>query len=134
MAVIILDGLRRMCEDEEDVFYYITAMNETYVHPPLPDGSAEGILKGMYRVREGQRGKIRVQLFGAGTILPQHPPKRQWWSAKAPPIPTLRIWRHICAAKYARTERIAKVITPGRGVGVGGRPGSVPTDHPWLLV
>ena len=69
MALIIHDGLRRMCEDDEDVFYYITAMNENYAHPELPDGAEEGILKGMYRVREGQRGKMRVQLFGSGTIL-----------------------------------------------------------------
>jgi pyruvate dehydrogenase E1 component len=69
MAVIIHDGMRRMCEDEEDVFYYITAMNENYVHPAMPEGSEEGILKGMYRVREGRRGKMRVQLFGSGTIL-----------------------------------------------------------------
>jgi pyruvate dehydrogenase E1 component len=69
MAVIIQDGLRRMCEDEEDVFYYITAMNENYAHPAIPEGAEEGILKGIYRVREGQRGKMRVQLFGAGTIL-----------------------------------------------------------------
>lgn len=69
MAVIIQDGLRRMCEDQEDVFYYITAMNENYAHPAMPEGSEEGILKGLYRIREGQRGKMRVQLFGAGTIL-----------------------------------------------------------------
>ena len=69
MAVIIQDGLRRMCEDEEDVFYYITAMNENYAHPALPEGAEEGILKGIHRIREGQHGKMRVQLFGAGTIL-----------------------------------------------------------------
>ncbi len=69
MAVIIQDGMRRMCEDEEDVFYYITAMNENYAHPALPAGAEEGILRGMYRLREGMRGKMRVQLFGAGTIL-----------------------------------------------------------------
>ena len=69
MAVIIQDGMRRMCEEQEDVFYYITAMNENYTHPAMPDGAAEGILKGMYRVREGSHGKMRVQLFGSGTIL-----------------------------------------------------------------
>jgi len=69
MAVIIHDGLRRMCEREEDVFYYITAMNENYAHPAMPEGSEEGILRGMHRVREGEHGKVRVQLFGSGTIL-----------------------------------------------------------------
>jgi pyruvate dehydrogenase E1 component len=69
MAVIIHDGLRRMCEQEEDVFYYITAMNENYAHPALPEGAEEGILRGIYRVRKGQPGKMRVQLFGSGTIL-----------------------------------------------------------------
>ncbi len=70
VAVIIQDGLRRMVEDQEDVFYYVTLMNENYAHPALPDGAAEGILKGMYRL--GGRGEAkgpRVQLLGSGTIL-----------------------------------------------------------------
>ena len=70
VAVIIQDGLRRMVEDQEDVFYYVTLMNENYAHPALPEGAAEGILKGMYRL--GSRGEVkgpRVQLLGSGTIL-----------------------------------------------------------------
>jgi pyruvate dehydrogenase E1 component len=80
LAVIIQDGLRRMFAEQEDVFYYLTVMNENYQHPAMPegDGVAEGILKGMYLLREGPparkgRGRAkprpRVQLLGSGTIL-----------------------------------------------------------------
>src|ERR671937_749833 len=65
LATIVEDGARRMLEAQEDVFYYITAYNENYAHPPAPDGSAEGILKGLYRLREGND----VQLLGSGPIL-----------------------------------------------------------------
>ena len=70
VAVIIQDGLRRMVEEQEDVFYYITVMNENYAHPALPEGAREGILKGMYRLPGAAAGKgPRVQLLGCGTIL-----------------------------------------------------------------
>ncbi|ADC61752.1 pyruvate dehydrogenase (acetyl-transferring), homodimeric type [Allochromatium vinosum] len=69
LAVIVQDGLRRMYEDKENVFYYITAMNENYVQPPMPEGCAEGILKGMHPVRHGTDGEPRVQLLGSGSIL-----------------------------------------------------------------
>ncbi|MEE9142565.1 MAG: pyruvate dehydrogenase (acetyl-transferring), homodimeric type, partial [Gammaproteobacteria bacterium] len=69
MAVIFHDGLKRMYEDQESVFYYITAMNENYVHPAMPEGTEKGILKGLYRLSQGSGGKHRVQLFGSGTIL-----------------------------------------------------------------
>ena len=73
LAVIIQDGLRRMYREQEEVFYYITMMNENYPQPPLPKGSEEGILKGMYLLSEAQTGQgdeaKRVQLFGSGTIL-----------------------------------------------------------------
>jgi pyruvate dehydrogenase E1 component len=69
LAVIIQDGLRRMVGEQEDVFYYITCMNENYVHPPMPKGVEEGILKGMYLLDVASQGKIRVQLMGSGTIL-----------------------------------------------------------------
>jgi pyruvate dehydrogenase E1 component len=68
LAVIIQDGLRRMYGEQQDVFYYITVMNENYTHPAMPAGAEEGIIKGMYLFREG-RGKKRVQLLGSGTIL-----------------------------------------------------------------
>jgi pyruvate dehydrogenase E1 component len=72
VAVIIRDGLRRMYEQQEDVFFYITLMNENYDHPAMPEGAEAGILKGMYLFREGAAGKKkapRVQLLGSGTIL-----------------------------------------------------------------
>jgi pyruvate dehydrogenase E1 component len=70
VAVIIQDGLRRMVAEQEDVFYYITLMNENYRHPPMPDGANEGILRGMYLLREAPAGDApRVQLLGSGTIL-----------------------------------------------------------------
>jgi pyruvate dehydrogenase E1 component len=71
MAVIIQDGIRRMYQDQEDVFYYITMMNENYRHPAMPEGVRDGILKGMYLVRDrdGTVGQARVQLLGSGTIL-----------------------------------------------------------------
>jgi pyruvate dehydrogenase E1 component len=70
VAVIIHDGLRRMVSNQEDVFYYITLMNENYEHPALPTGVEQGILKGMYLLRESKtKNKSRVQLLGSGTIL-----------------------------------------------------------------
>ncbi len=70
VAVIIHDGLKRMIENQEDVFYYITIMNENYPHPGLKPGQEEGILKGMYLLQEGdKKAKHRVQLIGSGTIL-----------------------------------------------------------------
>jgi pyruvate dehydrogenase E1 component len=69
LAVIVQDGLRRMIGEQENVFYYITCMNENYVHPPMPKGVEEGILKGMYLLDVGSQGKIRAQLMGSGTIL-----------------------------------------------------------------
>jgi pyruvate dehydrogenase E1 component len=70
LAVIIQDGLRRMIGEQENVFYYITCMNENYVHPPMPEGVEEGILKGMYPLHTSEKpGKVRAQLMGSGTIL-----------------------------------------------------------------
>ena len=69
LAVILHAGMRRMVEEQEDVFYYITVMNENYAHPPLPDGAVEGIVKGLYRLRASGHEGPRVQLLGSGTIL-----------------------------------------------------------------
>ena len=72
LAVILQDGLRRMYEDNEKVFYYLTLMNENYVHGAMPEGAEEGIRKGMYLLREGKpktKKTPRVQLLGSGTIL-----------------------------------------------------------------
>jgi pyruvate dehydrogenase E1 component len=88
VAVIVADGLRRMYAEQEDVYYYLTVMNENYTHPPMPDGVEAALLKGLYLFREGQaattsgnggraagsvssaaEGAPRVQLVGSGTIL-----------------------------------------------------------------
>jgi pyruvate dehydrogenase E1 component len=69
LAVIVQDGLRRMYAEQENVFYYVTCMNENYTHPAMPKGVEEGILKGMYLLHIGGRGKVRVNLLGSGTIL-----------------------------------------------------------------
>jgi len=70
MAVIVREGLRRMCEEQESVFYYITAMNENYHHPAMPESSEEGILKGLYLLNENKtRSKLKVQLLSSGAIL-----------------------------------------------------------------
>ncbi len=74
VAVIVREGMRRMFQEQENVFYYLTTMNENYVHPEMPAGAEEGILKGLYRLHEGEapKGKKkapRVQLVGCGTIL-----------------------------------------------------------------
>ncbi|NQU38517.1 MAG: pyruvate dehydrogenase (acetyl-transferring), homodimeric type [Lentisphaerae bacterium] len=69
IAVILQDGMRRMYMDGEDIFYYITVMNENYVQPPMPEGAREGILKGMHRVAAAKEGGTRIRLLGSGTIL-----------------------------------------------------------------
>ncbi|MCC6531223.1 MAG: pyruvate dehydrogenase (acetyl-transferring), homodimeric type [Burkholderiales bacterium] len=72
LAVIMQDGMRRMYAEQEDVFYYITVMNENYPHPAMPRGAEQGILKGMYLLAEGKAKSSRtprVQLLGCGTIL-----------------------------------------------------------------
>jgi pyruvate dehydrogenase E1 component len=73
LAVIIRDGLRRICQGGEDALYYLTMMNENYAHPPMPeeDGVEEGILRGMYRIKPAAAGdhELRAQLFGSGAIM-----------------------------------------------------------------
>ncbi|MGH7857147.1 MAG: transketolase-like TK C-terminal-containing protein, partial [Candidatus Binatia bacterium] len=75
LAVLIEDGLRRMYQEREDVFYYLTLYNENYVQPPMPEGAADGILKGLYCFQRsplpgsGSTGAPRVQLLGSGPLL-----------------------------------------------------------------
>ncbi len=69
LAVIIHDGMKRMFQLHDKVFYYITVMNENYTHPDMPKGSEEGILKGIYCLQEGDEKGKKVQLMGSGTIL-----------------------------------------------------------------
>ncbi|MEQ1674693.1 MAG: pyruvate dehydrogenase (acetyl-transferring), homodimeric type, partial [Candidatus Nitrotoga sp.] len=73
LAVIIQDGMRRMYQEQEDVYYYITVMNENYAHPAMPANAEAGIIKGMYLFQEGRaknkKSALKVQLLGSGTIL-----------------------------------------------------------------
>ncbi len=71
LAVIIQSGLKRMYADNEDVYFYITTLNENYPHPAMPPGAEEGILKGMYKLRtvEGDGSALKVRLLGSGAIL-----------------------------------------------------------------
>ena len=73
LAVIIRDGIYRMFEKQEDIFYYLTVMNETYHMPAMPKGVKEGILKGMYKLRASSKkaAKRKAHLMGSGTILNQ---------------------------------------------------------------
>lgn len=69
LAVIMQNGLKRMIENQEDVYYYITVMNENYAQPGLVPGDEDGILRGMYKFKSTGKNKLRVQLMGSGTIL-----------------------------------------------------------------
>jgi pyruvate dehydrogenase E1 component len=69
LAVIVQDGLRRMLTEREDVFFYLTVFNENYRQPAMPEGSAEGILRGMHLVRAAEGKGPRVRLLGSGSVL-----------------------------------------------------------------
>ena len=72
VAVVLQHGMKRMVEEQVDEYYYITLMNENYPHPALPEGAAEGVIKGMYLLKDAgkaKKGELRVQLMGSGTIL-----------------------------------------------------------------
>jgi pyruvate dehydrogenase E1 component len=69
VAVIVQDGIRRMYQEQEDLFYYLTLYNENYPMPAMPEGVADGILKGIYRFKTAAEGPAKVQLFGSGPIL-----------------------------------------------------------------
>ena len=72
VAVIVQHGMKRMYQDQEDVFFYLTLMNENYAHPDMPAGCEEGIVRGLYRFRETPKpGERHVNLLGSGTILIQ---------------------------------------------------------------
>jgi pyruvate dehydrogenase E1 component len=71
IAVIIQDGIRRMYQEMEDIFYYLTFENDNYVHPEMPEGVEEGILKGCYRFKAAEKGEAKVHLWGSGAIFPE---------------------------------------------------------------
>jgi len=135
LAVIVQDGLRRMIGEQEDVFYYITCMNENYTHPPMPAGVEDGILRGMYLLDVNESpGKIRVQLMGS--VLARsyarfsRPPNYSWMISVFPPMSGLSPVSMNCAAMHSRsnagitctrtshnvcrTSRSASVIAPDR--------------------
>jgi len=71
LAVIIREGIRRMYEEQEDIFYYITVMNENYAMPPMPEGVKDGIVKGLYKFKPSTKKKLKLKasLLGSGTIM-----------------------------------------------------------------
>jgi len=70
LAVIVTDGLRRMYVENEDIYYYLSLYNEDYVHPAMPAGAEEGILKGLYKFNPGPEGKlVKAHIFGSGSIM-----------------------------------------------------------------
>ena len=72
VAVILQHGMQRMLTEQQDEYYYLTLMNENYAHPDMPEGAADGIIKGMYLLKDAgkpKKGELRVQLLGSGTIL-----------------------------------------------------------------
>ena len=69
LAIIMQDGLRRMYAEQENIYYYVTCMNENYAQPPMPKGVEQGVLRGMYLLHIGGRGPVRATLLGSGTIL-----------------------------------------------------------------
>ena len=70
LAVIVTDGLRRMYVEQEDIYYYLSLYNEDYVHPAMPAGAEEGILKGLYKFNPGPEGKlVKAHIFGSGSIM-----------------------------------------------------------------
>src|SRR5687768_9339539 len=137
VAVIVHDGLRRMVENQEDVYYYITLMNENYPHPALAEGMREGILKGMYRLSEGgaatadKKAAPRVQLLGSGTILREVMAaaellKKDWgvaadvWSCpsfnelRREGLATAR-WNLLHPAEKARASYVEQCLAPTQG-------------------
>ena len=72
VAVVLQHGMQRMLTEQQDEYYYLTLMNENYAHPDMPEGAADGIIKGMYLLKDAgkpKKGELRVQLLGSGTIL-----------------------------------------------------------------
>jgi pyruvate dehydrogenase E1 component len=128
LTVIIRDGMRRMLENQEDVFYYITVMNENYAHPAMPAGAEDGILRGMYRIREARGGGVgetkqqTVQLLGAGTILRECSQPRNCWKATGMSAPMYGA--SPVSPNCAVTASASSAITVCTRLESGNRPGS----------
>ena len=141
VAVIVADGLRRMFAEQEDVFYYLTLMNENYHHPAMPEGVEEGIVKGLYLFREarGRRAgaegrakpKPRAQLMGSGTILREVIAAAEMLEDDWASSPTCGARRASpsCAAT-ASTSPAGTCSTPPRRRGSRGSSSAWPTARP----
>ena len=130
LAVIIRDGLRRMYADGEDVFYYLTVMNENYAQPRMPDGAHEGILKGLHRVAGAAGTGAPVRLLGSGAILNEALAARallegagvaaEVWSATSykelhrNALETER-WNRLHPGEPPRTPYVAECLAPDGG-------------------
>ncbi len=139
MAVIIHDGMKRMYEKHDNVFYYITAMNENYHHPAMPEGVEEGIIKGMYCIQEGKGKGKKVQLMGSGTILREviqaaellkqdFDVEADIWSMTsinelAREADDVARWNQLHPTKKARQSYIEKMLTGRKG------PAVIATDY-----
>jgi pyruvate dehydrogenase E1 component len=131
LAVIMHDGMRRMYQDQENIFYYITLMNENYQHPEMPKGAEQGILRGMYLLKKGGKKKLRVQLLGSGTILREVEAaaellEKDWdisadvWSATSfnelrRDMDDCERWNRLNPGKKARTCHVAKSLSDKNG-------------------
>jgi pyruvate dehydrogenase E1 component len=115
LAVIVQAGLKRMFQDQEHVFYYITCMNENYAHPALPKGVEEGILRGMYLLHIGKPGKVRVNLLGSGTILREVLARRSCSRRNS-------ACRRTCSASRASRSCAARRSTSSAGTAASRRP------------
>ena len=111
LAVIMQDGMRRMYKENENIFYYITTMNENYVHPAMPEGAEEGIRRGMYLFSEAKakKGAHRVQLLGSGTILLEVIAAARCWPKSGALLPTFGAFR-------ASTSCAATAWRPSGGI------------------
>jgi pyruvate dehydrogenase E1 component len=131
-ATVVRDGLRRMMEEGEDIFYYLTLYNEAYPQPPMPEGIEEGILRGLYRFRAASNGnKNRAQLLGSGCIMQevlraQEMLAEEWdvaadvWSATS--YQQLRVdaleterWNRLHPAEARRQPFVSKTLEPAEG-------------------
>lgn len=153
LAVIVQDGIRRMYQEGEDRFYYLTVYNENYVQPPMPEteGVREGILRGIYKYRAADLGPARAQLFGSGPML-NEALRAQQILAERYQIPAdvwsvtsynelrreglaVDRWNRLHPAEAPRTTHIAQVMAnePGPIIASSDYMKSVPDQlSPWL--
>ena len=131
LAVIVHDGMRRMYQKQENIFYYITLMNENYHQPAMPEGVEQGILRGMYQLKKGGRKKLHVQLLGSGTILREveaaaEQLEQDWavsadvWSATSfnelrRDIDDCERWNRLNPGKKARTSYVSECLSEKKG-------------------